>query len=364
MKRVILLATSDLVADQRVHRTALTLHRNGFDVVAIGRRLKSTPKSFATEYKKHLFKLPFRTGICFYAAFNLWAFIYLLFHRFSIVQANDLDTLLAARMACFIKRKPLVYDSHELFTEVPELLNRRFAKGFWMWLEKMLVPGLKHCSTVSNGVSNELKSRHGVDFTVIRNLPLRKDLPETTSSVSAKTIIYQGALNLGRGLERLITALQYLNDCKLIIVGTGDIEPKLRLLSRGFSLDNRITFLGKVPLNELHPITCKATIGVSLEEDMGLSYRYALPNKLFDYVQAGLPVLVSDLPEMKGLVEKYGVGMVVDNKVNAYALAEQLKMMLENERQLLEWHKNSITAANELCWERESHKLVDLFNNI
>lgn len=228
----------------------------------------------------------------------------------------------------------------------------------------MLVPGLKHCSTVSNGVANELKNRYGVDFTVIRNLPFRKELPENTYSVSAKTIIYQGALNLGRGLERLITALQYLNDCKLVIVGTGDLDYKLKLLSRGFSLDDRITFLGKVPLNELHSITCKATIGVSLEEDMGLSYHHALPNKLFDYIQAGLPVMVSNLPEMKGLVEKYDVGMVVDNTLNAYALAEQIKKMLDNESQLIKWHKNTLAVAEELCWENESHKLVGLFAKI
>lgn len=364
VRKVILLATSDLVADQRVHRTAVTLHRNGFEIIAVGRRIKSTPKSFETEYKTHLFKLPFRKGFCFYASYNLWSLVYLLFNNFSIVQANDLDTLLAARLVCFIKRKTLVYDSHELFTEVPELINRRFTKGIWKWLENRLVPGLKHCTTVSEGVANELGKRYGVKFEVIRNLPFRKPASDIDHWTEGKTIIYQGALNLGRGLERLITSMQYIDNCKLIIVGTGDLDFKLKLISRGFSLDDRVTFLGKIPLEQLHSITCKATLGVSLEEDLGLSYHNALPNKLFDYIQAGLPVMVSDLPEMKRLVEQYEVGLVVDNKIDAYTLAQQLKQMLKDESQLLNWHKNSLSAAKELCWEKELDKLVNLFTNI
>jgi glycosyltransferase involved in cell wall biosynthesis len=217
---------------------------------------------------------------------------------------------------------------------------------------------------VSEGVANELKKRYGVSFEVIRNLPIKKQVLGIEYPAEEKTIIYQGALNLGRGLERLITAMQYISNCKLIIVGTGDLDYKLKLLSRGFSLDDRISFLGKIPLEQLHAITCKATLGVSLEEDLGLSYHYALPNKVFDYIQASLPVMVSDLPEMKSLVEQYSIGMVIDNKANAYALADQLKMMLNNKRQLQVWHKNTLTAAEELCWERESHKLVSLFTNI
>lgn len=364
MKKVILLATSDLVADQRVHRTALTLHENGFVVLAVGRRLKFTPSEISVPYSVHRFKFLFNKGFLFYKFYNIRAFFYLIFHRFDILHANDLDTLLAARLACFFKRKPLVFDSHELFTEVPELINRKFTRGVWLLLEKLLVPGIKHCCTVSEGVAAELNNRYHTNFIVIRNMPFSKPVLHKQYNDSEKTIIYQGALNVGRGLERLVTAMQFISNCNLIIAGAGDIEKNLMKLCRELKLNNKISFLGRIPLEELHGITSKATLGVSLEEDLGLSYHFALPNKIFDYLQAGLPVLVSNLPEMKGLVNKYNVGLTIDSKVNAYALADQLNKMLENERQLEEWHENAIVAAKELCWERESNKLLNMYSSI
>lgn len=364
MKKVILLATTDLVADQRVHRTALTLHANGFEVLAVGRRLKDTPSQLSVPYSVRFLRLLFKKGFLFYKCYNVRALFFLLFHRFDILLANDLDTLLAARLACFIKSKPLVFDSHELFTEVPELLNRKLVRGVWLLLERMLVPGLKHCTTVSNGVAEELRKRYRINFIVVRNLPFLKPHSDMQYNTTEKTIIYQGALNVGRGIERLVTAIQFVSNCKLLIAGTGDIEKKLKKLCRELKLDNKVTFLGRIPLDELHSITCTATIGVSLEEDLGLSYHYSLPNKIFDYLQAGLPILVSDLPEMKGLVSSYNVGVIVDSKVNAYALAEHLNEMIENERNLENWHKNALVAAKELCWEKESYKLLNMFNSI
>ncbi|HPE18546.1 MAG TPA: glycosyltransferase [Tenuifilaceae bacterium] len=364
MKKVILLATTDLVADQRVHRSALTLHENGFTVLALGRRLKYTPTEVSVPYSVHRFKLLFNKGFLFYKFFNVRAFFYLVFHSFDILLANDLDALLAARVACFLKGKPLVYDSHELFTEVPELINRKFTRSVWLKLEKSLVPGLKFCTTVSEGVASELKKRYSVNFTVIRNVPFYKEISKTDFTSDGKTIIYQGALNIGRGLEKLIAAMQLLPHCKLLIAGTGDIEQKLKNLCHNLGLQDRVSFLGRIPHEELHLITCKATIGVSLEEDLGLSYHFALPNKLFDYIQAGLPVLVSNLPEMKSLVSKYSVGLIVDSNLNASALANQLEKMLENEKQLEQWHANAVVAAKELCWEKERHKLLDIFKEM
>ena len=181
MAKIVLLVTSDIIADQRVHRTASTLVDDGHNVLTIGRRIKKTPKYFERPYKVFLFWLPFNSGPLFYAGYNLWAFFYLLFTRFDLLHANDLDTLLAARKICWLKGKPLIYDSHELFTEVPELINRR-ARKFWIWLEKRLIKGLTYCSTVSTGVAAELNSRYGINCLVIRNLPLIKPLYYSSTS--------------------------------------------------------------------------------------------------------------------------------------------------------------------------------------
>lgn len=362
MTQVILLAISDLVSDQRVHRTATSLQNAGYKVLAVGRRIKSTPKKVERSYQIHLFRLPFRKGPLLYLSYNIWAFFYLAFKRFNVLQANDLDTLLSARLICWLKRKPIIYDSHEFFTELPELINRNRTQNIWHWLERKLVPGLKYCSTVSRGIAKEMENRYGIPFLVIRNLPQGKPLP-TTYQPQLRTIIYQGALNIGRGVERLIASMQFISNSKLIIVGSGEIENELSDHCKKLKLDAKVSFMGRIPLNELHYITGKATIGVSLEEDMGLNYRFALPNKLFDYIQAGLPVLVSDLPEMKKIVEQYKIGATISSDCNAYALAEKLNSMLDNTRQLNIWHTNSLEVAKELVWEKEEPLLLELFSS-
>ena len=362
MTKVILLATSDLIADQRVHRTALSLHEAGYDVIAVGRKLHYTSKEETPIYRvKHL-RIFARKGFMFYALFNLFAFFYLIFKRFDIIQANDLDTLLAARLAGWLRKKPVIYDSHELFTEVPELNNRPKVRWFWSSLEKRLVKGLKHCSTVSEGVANELEQRHGVKFQVIRNLPLGKPLLNEYQP-EKRIIVYQGALNVGRGLERLIVAMQHISNSTLWIVGKGDIEVQLKTLASELGLNDRVVFLGRIPYQSLQAITAKATIGVSIEEDLCISYRFALPNKLFDYIQAGLPVVVSDLYEMKSVVEKYGVGMTIPSNCDALSLAEILNDCMNNPAMMQEWHRNAMNAAKELVWENEKKLLLNLFRD-
>lgn len=362
MHRVVLLVTNDIIADQRLYRTALTLSETGYNVTVVGRRLKYTPQIIDKPYSVMLFRLPFKKGPLFYALYNIYAFIYLIFHKYSLVQSNDLDTLLAARLASFLKRKPLIYDSHELFTEVPELIHRPKVKKVWLWLEKRLVPGIKHCSTVSKGVANELNVRYGSKFEVIRNLPFSKNLANDYNP-KGRVLIYQGALNVGRGLERLIKAMHYVSDATLQIVGSGDIADKLVSLTQKYNVENVVSFYGRLPFEELHSLTSKATIGISLEEDMGLNYRFALPNKLFDYIQAGLPVMVSDLPEMKRVVDEHNVGVAVSGDSNAYALAIQINKMLDNIKNLEKWHLNAMDASKVLTWEQEKSKLISLFDN-
>lgn len=363
MATIFLLATSDIIADQRVHRTASTLVDAGHEVTFVGRKLNFSHLRVARGYGIHLFRLPFSKGVLFYISFNVWAFFYLLFVKLDLLIANDLDTLLAARLACLIRRKPMIYDSHELFTEVPELINRKVKQRVWQTMEKWLTRGLKHCITVSESIACELQKRYNIKCEVVRNLPFRRD----TESINVdedgmEIILYQGALNKGRGLERLIEAMQWVGGAKLVLAGTGDIESELIYLSWHLKLNDTITFMGKVPLEDLPKITEKASLGVSLEEDMGLNYRYALPNKLFDYIQAGLPVLTSDLPEMAAIVNQYKIGQTIKSSSSAHTLALKLNQMFADPISMDVWRKNAKVAAAELNWENERHKLIAIVN--
>lgn len=358
MARIIIFATTDLVSDQRVHRTALTLSQAGHSVLTIGRRLEKTPKVVERKYQVKFFNMFFRTGFLFYFFFNLRVIIFLLFHRFDLVCSNDLDSLLGCRLGCLIKRKKIVYDSHEYFTETPELIGRPFTRRIWLTIEKLCLKGIKYSSTVSEGIANEYYKKYGVRMVVVRNLPFRN---ENFGHKSARpTLIYQGALNKGRGIELAIEMMKFLSCYYLIIIGSGDLEIKFRRLVIDMDLSDRVEFRGRLPYDKLHELTSKAWLGLSLEEDLGLSYRYALPNKLFDYIQAQVAVMVSDLPEMSKVVTEYGVGIVATTR-NPKELADLVLNFIENKVQREETIKNLNKAYNILVWENEKPKLLELY---
>lgn len=353
MATVYLLATSDIVTDQRVHRSALTLVEAGHNVYVVGRRLKSTPPQFTRAYGVQLFYIPFARGILFYLTYNLRVIAYLLLRRVDLIYANDLDTLLGAGVISFVRRKNLVYDSHELFTELPELVHRRVKRWLWQLLERMMIRRVSIGITVSASIAYELRSRYGKEFSVVRNVPMARG-SVMIAPTGVNTIIYQGALNVGRGLEKLVAAMQYVDNANLVIAGTGDIEDMLIGLARELGLTSKIRFTGRLSSNDLFVETSKATLGVSLEEDLGLNYRFALPNKLFDYIQAGIPVLVSNLPEMANLVHNYDVGQTIAWNCSVEHLAYSLNQLLHDNIKQNYYREMAAKAAKELCWEKES----------
>lgn len=365
-KRIIISVTNDLVADHRVHRTAGTLAGEGADVVVIGRKLPLSQDPGKRPYRVRRMRLLFRKGPLFYACYNFRLLLTLLFRRADLLVSNDLDTLPACFLASRVRRLPLVYDSHEYFTEVPELIGRDFTRKVWRAMEKRILPGLKYAYTVSDSVADAYYKAYGIRMEVIRNLPLneRKEArwPDQLDCGPRRIIIYQGSLNAGRGLENMIAAMQHLEMFKLQIFGDGDITKNLKSLVKELNVDDRVDFMGRIPFQDLKEYTRQASLGISLEEDLGLNYRFALPNKLFDYIQAGIPVLVSDLQEMRKIVEEYGIGQVQQDP-EPVKLADQIRQMMDSDESKMEWKKNLRKAAQDLCWEREEEKLLAVFRN-
>ncbi len=368
-KRVILLVSSDLSSDSRVRKMATTLTLNNFDVLVVGRELRDSLPLMRTPYEQKRLHFVFNKGALFYAEMNIRFCLLLLLHRFDIATANDLDTLLGTWVAVRLKRKKIVYDSHEFFTEVPELQHRLRIKAIWTRIEKNIFPKLQSCITVCESIATIYEQLYHVPVSVVRNLPMSRDFQhvvtkEEMQELANETIIlYQGAVNLGRGLELMIEAMQYVDSSKLMIVGSGDTIEELKSLANVLQVSQKVLFVGKVPSNELPNYTRLATIGISLEEDFGLNYRYALPNKLFDYIQAEKPVLVSDLPEMKKVVQQYKCGEIVAER-SPKKLAKQINEMLHNEIQMIQYREGCKIAAKELCWEREEQTVLKIYKGI
>lgn len=359
MKTIIVSVTNDLTTDQRVAKVCNSLINNGYEIILVGRLLKKS-KPIHRNYKTKRFKLWFNKGVLFYAEYNIRLFFYLLFTPKEILLANDLDTLLPNFLVSKLQGKKLVFDSHELFSEVPELVNKPKTKQFWLCLEQFLIPKLKNCYTVCNSIANHFKTHYKTDFKVIKNIPVEKNaIKKALPFISDKKIIlYQGAVNIGRGLELMLQTMQYLDEFVFVIVGDGDIFSKLKQQVIDENLQEKVMFLGRLSPKELHSITPNASVGISLEEDLGLNYRYALPNKIFDYIQAEVPVLVSNLPEMKQIVLDYKVGEIVLDR-SPKAIALQLKNMdKEKYTKLLK------KARKELVWKAEETKLITIFKNL
>jgi glycosyltransferase involved in cell wall biosynthesis len=358
-KRVYISVINDLATDQRVGRVAKLLAEHGFDVCCIGRRLKDSPELKDRPFKYKRFRMVFTKGPFFYACFNLRLLLTLLFVKRPLLYiSNDLDTLPANFVASRFRKVNLIYDSHELFTQVPELLNRKKVQAIWKWIEYEIVPKLRYAVTVNYSIATIYRRLYGTRFRVVRNVPERLDLIQPKKSPGKKIIIYQGALNMGRGLELVIDAMQYLPDALFLMVGTGDIEKELEQRVKQRKVEDRVEFRGRVLPEDLFEHTLKADLGISLEEDLGLNYRYSLPNKLFDYIQCRVPVLCSALPEMSRIVDSYGIGVSTRER-DPEKIAGIIRYMLK-ERSGGAWREALDRAAIELCWENESGIYLDL----
>ena len=367
MKRIAISVINDLVTDNRVHKVATALQEMGHEVTLIGRLLPESLPVTRT-YNTHRMSLFLRKGPGFYIEYNLRLFFVLLFSKFDVFVANDLDTLLPNFLVSKMTGNPLYYDSHEYFTEVPELVDRAKVRKVWEKLERSLLPKVRNAYTVCQSIAEAYRYKYGTYFQVVRNVPERM-LPfeigedKKLGLGDKKVILYQGALNVGRGLEPMIRAMQEIDNAVLIIVGDGDIAVQLQALVLRLSLQDKVKFLGRVPFDEVKHITVQADLGLSIEENLGLNYQYALPNKLFDYIQAGIPALVSDLPEMKKIVTDYKVGAILESHQPSQ-MAKQITEILNNPSQLAEWKVNLKKAASELCWENEKEKLRLIYSGL
>jgi glycosyltransferase involved in cell wall biosynthesis len=373
-KYVIISVISDLVTDQRVHRTALTVRQQGAEVVLVGRSMKGSLAMHSRGYRFKRFKLWVEKGPLFYAFYNIRLFVYLLFSRCDLLIANDLDTLPANFLISRIRRIPLVYDTHEYFTEVPELVNRPRIRKLWKAIERRIFPRLKTVITVNDSIAGLYQEEYGVAVAVVRNIPLSDpfsapmdQLPERNAfGLPDDTFIFilQGSgINMHRGAEEAVEAMLQIDHALLLIVGGGDVIPKLKATVDVLCLQEKVRFISKMPLQQLRKITRLADAGLTLDRDTNLNYRFSLPNKLFDYIHAEIPVLATDLPEVSAIVRGYEIGDIVP-ELTASSLAAAMKEMMDDKSRLARWKQNLTFAAGELTWEKESRRLLDVLHAV
>lgn len=366
-KRVIISVINDLVTDQRVDRTAGVLKDLGFEVFMIGRRKTDSPQMPVRNYETLRMRLLWEKGPLFYAEYNIRLFLLLLTRPADLLVSNDLDTLLPNYLVHKLKHIPIVYDSHEYFTATPELVNRPRVQRFWKRIEKAIVPKLKSCITVNASIAALFEKEYQVPFRVVRNIPRRRQpmvLPTRTElglPEDKKIVLMQGSgINVQRGAEEAVEAMQYLDNVLLLIVGGGDVLPVLKKMVNDMSLQKKVKFVSRQTPENLAAYTACADIGLTIDKDTNINYRFSLPNKLFDYIYAGVPVLATPLVELKSIIQQYEIGTFIENHDPEH-IAGTIRNMLQDENRMNFYKENTRKAATELNWEKEKTTLIEIF---
>ena len=369
MSRVIVSVINDLVTDQRVNKSCLTLQKMGYEVLLVGRKQRTSPPMDDRLYATHRMKLLFEKGPLFYAEFNTRLFFFLLFHKAQLLLSNDLDTALPNYFISKLKGIKMIYDSHEYFTETPELVDRPRVQRVWKRIEGFVVPKLKEMITVCDSIAELFEEKYGVKCHVVRNIPLRAALPPKGDRQALglpedkHLLVLQGSgINIQRGAEELVEAMKYLDDCFLMVIGGGDVLPLLKQMVSDWHLEDRVRFLPRMPYQQMMAYTQLSELGFVLDKDTNLNYRFCLPNKLFDFIQAGVPIVASHLVEIEKIINKYHIGLFIPDH-QPESIAETIKKGLNDVAERAVWQKGLAQAAEELCWENEQQTLIEIYKH-
>lgn len=359
MPRILLLATTDLVHDQRMTRISSSLHRAGAQVLLVGRILPHSQPLSTQQYEQQRMRCHFHKGKWFYLEFNIRLFFFLLSNRFDQVCAADLDTLLPALLVARLRGKKVLYDAHEYFTEVPELLHRPATRRVWEIIARIGIPRVDTAYTVGQHLAEVLSQRYGRPFHVIRNMPAGE--PSVPAPDNHRPLLlYQGALNAGRGLEALLEAMLQLPDYTLWIAGQGDLQETLMAFSATHRLEKNVHFLGNLPPDTLRTITPRAWLGLNLLDGHSLSYYYSLANKSMDYVQAGIPSLQMDFPEYRHLNQTYPCFILLADASPA-SILNAVRGLEADPARYAQLCRNCREAQRVWNWEQEEKKLLPLY---
>ncbi|MBP7644190.1 MAG: glycosyltransferase [Saprospiraceae bacterium] len=358
-KGLVICVTNDITYDQRVLKIAHTLYEAyQVKVTIVGRKLAGNNQD---QSQKLIFKRLdcfFKSGPAFYLEYNIRLFFFLIVYRksYNTLCCCDPDTIIGGMTAAQILNKNTVYDAHEWFAEVPELSGKSFKKKIWTQVEKFGVKISQQRYSVGPMLASKLAEIYGSPFEVIRNVPV-VSTNNNQDFEKENIIIYQGAINAGRGLETLMEASKSLPHYQILLVGDGDVKAELMVLKNNLHLEN-VIFIDKQTPDQLKNITKKAKYGYNLLDARSLSYYFSLANKFFDYAALGVVSINSLLQEYEHLIKKYSHALMLKD-LDARDFANLINTISEEDR--IKMVERGKKMAVENSWELESAKLINLY---
>lgn len=353
--------TNDLSYDQRMQRIAGSLSKFGFRVLLVGLKKKESAALAKLSFEQERLPCFFTSGFLFYAEFSFRLFFLLLFRKTDILCAIDLDTILPVYFISVLKNTRRIYDAHELFTEMKEVVTRPGIHKAWLTIERLIVPCFPKGYTVNDFIAGEFTRRYGLQYGVIRNLPLRSFAP-TTETRGEKWLLCQGAVNEGRCFESLIPAMKNVN-ARLLIIGNGNFFIKAGELVKMHSLEAKVEMRGSLSPADLRLLTPHAYIGITLFGDTGLNQYYSLANRFFDYMMAGIPQLCVNFPEYAAINKRFGFAYLIDD-TSSSTIANALNLLLDDSVLYSKLRENAREAREILNWEKEESVLLRFYKNV
>jgi glycosyltransferase involved in cell wall biosynthesis len=359
-KRIVCTVTNDLNYDQRMIRICTTLAEAGYDVTLVGILRKKSKPLTERPFKQVRLSVVAEQGKLMYAHYWIKLFFWLLFRKADILCAIDLDTILPVFYVSRIRGLKRVYDAHEIFTDLKEVISRPSVHKMWLWIAQHTVPRFPVGYTIGESYAGDFEKRYGVRYQVVRNATILR--PVTIPPKKERYVLYQGAVNVGRCFEQLIPAMKQVN-ARLIICGEGNFYAEAMALAKKHGLEDKVIFKGYVPPAQLVEYTMQAYIGITLFEDTSLSNRLSMANRFFDYMHSGVPQLCNRYPEYERVNSQFEVGTLIDD-TTPDAIAAALNSMLENDTRYKVLQQNCLKAREIYCWQEQAKTLVSVYDSL
>ena len=359
-KRIVCTVTNDLNYDQRMIRICTSLVNAGYDVTLVGFKRKHSKPIIDRPFKQVRIPVIAEQGKLLYVHYWIRLFFFLLFSKADVLCAIDLDTILPVYYASLLRGKKRVYDAHEIFTDLKEVISRPAVHKMWLWIANHTISKFPVGYTIGECYAEDFKKRYGVDYKVVRNATILK--PVIIPEKKERFILYQGAVNVGRCFEQLIPAMAHV-DATLVVIGEGNFYDRAVALSKQCKLENKIIFKGYVPPAELGAYTIQAWVGITLFEDTSLSNRLSLANRFFDYMHYGVPQLCIKYPEYERVNATYEIATLIAD-ATPENIAAALNKLLNDEAYYKTLQRNCLQAREHYCWQEEEKTLIGVYKQL
>ena len=368
---IFLLTISDLRYEANIHRKVQTLVRAGYQVEVLCVYHPDLDLSSWNNIALTRIKLPGGPTFWRFFVFVIKSFLKIIRKKADLFIAYDYLPLVPLRLKAFFGQCKYIYDSVELLAGLNSLVNRPWRQKFWLRYERI---GLQKCSaafTVCASDAEELQRLYPRVKVVgyVRNIPEYHPLPKSDFLRQRYAIpeqnkigIYQGMIFEGRGLREILTACKDIDNLTLVFVGDGPLLNELKKMSELYGIQDRVIFTGLIPFQKLGRYTASADFGFTVISGKGLSYYHALPNKLFEYIQAGIPVIGSNYPEIAAIIDKEKIGFTVDPH-DIKGIQKAVREMLREDvyKQFKERLKR---IAQKYTWQEESKKYLRIIQSV